>query len=341
MKGRNNQIIQSAFRLDAGDYNHQHINFPVLGIVLNVYVSDDPKNNTAKVRHDYRGYQHEADVLIVNDGRKSSWILPNVVVAPRGASGVDNYHEELPNGCSQFLDGSPFNINLKNVNLKLLDGDWAVISFIGGSIDQPYIQTWWPHPFNNLDPATGNASNQGHLQQGSRLFKRYQGLKCTITKQGSLFLDTNDSNSVIVPGSPPTRQTVNTGGDIQIDVKSTQQMEINFNPPVPLPTTQPSVPQANPPQGTNPRQDTATRMTLNSEIIDLIAAKVATLLSRTDKVQITSPTEIDATAPKVNLGDGALTALDNGVVLAQGIDTLTGISYGLLGNASDNVLAKK
>lgn len=43
----------------------------------------------------------------------------------------------------------------------------------------------------------------------------------------------------------------------------------------------------------------------------------------------------------VRIGGGTLTALLDGVVVAQGVDTFTGATYGALGNASSVVLAKK
>lgn len=44
---------------------------------------------------------------------------------------------------------------------------------------------------------------------------------------------------------------------------------------------------------------------------------------------------------KVYLGANTLAALTDGVVVAQGIDSFTGATYGALGNASSVVLAKK
>jgi hypothetical protein len=52
---------------------------------------------------------------------------------------------------------------------------------------------------------------------------------------------------------------------------------------------------------------------------------------------------VDLVADEIRAGSsvGALTALTDGVVVAQGIDTFTGATYGALGNASSRMLAEK
>jgi hypothetical protein len=47
------------------------------------------------------------------------------------------------------------------------------------------------------------------------------------------------------------------------------------------------------------------------------------------------------TGAKVYLGASPLVALTDGVVVAQGVDPFTGTTYGILGNASAVVMAKK
>ena len=46
-------------------------------------------------------------------------------------------------------------------------------------------------------------------------------------------------------------------------------------------------------------------------------------------------------ADKVNLGGKNLVAMSDGVVVASGIDTFTGSTYGVLGSSSKIVMAKK
>lgn len=52
---------------------------------------------------------------------------------------------------------------------------------------------------------------------------------------------------------------------------------------------------------------------------------------------------IEITGPDIRIGSDpdALVPLTNGVVLASGVDTLTGATYGALGQASSKVLAEK
>lgn len=59
-----------------------------------------------------------------------------------------------------------------------------------------------------------------------------------------------------------------------------------------------------------------------------------------DRVEITAP-KVVINSADVQLGGAGLLALADGVVVAQGIDSFTGATYGVLGNASSVVKAKK
>lgn len=59
-----------------------------------------------------------------------------------------------------------------------------------------------------------------------------------------------------------------------------------------------------------------------------------------DRIEVTSP-HVVVKSSNVELGGDSLVALTDGVVVAQGIDTFTGATYGALGNASSKVKAKK
>ena len=59
-----------------------------------------------------------------------------------------------------------------------------------------------------------------------------------------------------------------------------------------------------------------------------------------DRVEIESPKVVIDSAD-IQLGGAGLLALADGVVVAQGIDSFTGATYGVLGNASSVVKAKK
>lgn len=59
------------------------------------------------------------------------------------------------------------------------------------------------------------------------------------------------------------------------------------------------------------------------------------------ETRIKATAKVVVEAPIVELGGDGLTPLTDGVVLASGIDTLTGVPYGALGSASSRVMAKK
>jgi len=61
------------------------------------------------------------------------------------------------------------------------------------------------------------------------------------------------------------------------------------------------------------------------------------------QLKITAGTKVTVVAPEIELGADGIGAapLENGVVLASGIDTLTGKTYGVLQSASNKVTASK
>lgn len=264
------EVTQSSLTTNPNDYIHERMMVPLLGIVLSVNASDSEQNITRTTVH--KGYLHQADVFIVNDGADRHFMLPGVVIPSKGASGIDNYHEELPSPCTQLLNGNPFEGVFADVSVDQLDGDWCVVQFIGGSINQPYMSSWWPHRGNRSDPATFGEGL--FLPQGLRFFKRYAGAKMTITSDGSLYIDTNESGSSIQGSATgPARKNSERGGDIQIDVKQSKKFEINFNTPLLSNPSVPSLSQPNPApdQPTQTRADTATRAKLTKNDIDLLA----------------------------------------------------------------------
>jgi len=126
MPSRSGTVTQGALRFQREDYGHQHIHYPVLGIVLAVYASDETTNRSQNAAHDGRGSQIEARVLVLNDGSDSPWILGNVVVLPRGSTGYDNYSEELPKGVSGAIDEAQITNSMQDVSKTKLDGDFCV-----------------------------------------------------------------------------------------------------------------------------------------------------------------------------------------------------------------------
>lgn len=310
-------VSQSGLMQQPGDYDHERLYAPVVGVVLNVHWSDDPLNASAKPFPDQRGSQTTCDVLAIGHGNDNPWIIPNVTVLPEGPSGVDDFCEAIPRPCSQMTDGSTFDSRLSNIDYTKLDGDYCVILFIGGSIEQPVMIKWWPHPGNRQDPATlgfpvqtpsQGQTNAQTLSQGRRYFRRYRGLKYTITDQGSFFADTNESNSSFTGAEGgPDRNPSDDGGDIQIDVKKNRQLQVNFNPPVALPKTQPSLPQPNPPQGEDARATDRTTVTYDKDLIRLLAGKVIEMITSDDYIDLHAKTKVrvhgDDNSDTVLLGD--------------------------------------
>lgn len=226
---RSGTVMQSGLKSQASDYGHEFISHPVLGIVLNVYFADHPINQSSNDAEDHRGTHLEARVLVINDGSDSPWVLPNVVIAPSGASGVDNYCEEVPRGVTSTVSGEELDSKLRDRLYEDLDGEMCVVDFIGGSTNQPFMVQWWPHPANKKDPATSDIENRGHPAQGRRIARRFQGTRFGVTRDGTVLLDTSQANHL---KQGPVRQPNDKGGDLRVTVKSSRTLEVNFNPSV-------------------------------------------------------------------------------------------------------------
>ncbi len=296
MRGRDGTIIQSISDINANDYVYERMFAPVVGIVLNVRPADDPINRSAVDKHDQRGTHLEAQVLVVNDGLDSPWIIPNAIILPSGVSGFDNYHEEVPRAASQLVDGTKFDLNMADVDYDKIDGDWCVVQFIGGIIEQAIITHWFPHPGNKTDPATGSLAGETDpvtgsligrtLLQGPRIFKRYNGIKYTITNKGNIFLDTNEGGSVVIGSDgKPIRVLSEEGGNMQVDMRKEASLEVNFNPPKPQPIAEPSLPQPNTknsPKIDEPRDDLLSRFLMNEDFINAVAGRVVQIMGNND-----------------------------------------------------------
>jgi hypothetical protein len=308
-------IIQSGLGQNAGNYGQERLYGCVVGIVTRVYWSDDAQNSAAAPMADQRGSQLQCDVFVVDSGNDNPWTIPNVIVLPEGPTGVDDYCEAVPRPCSQMLDGSQFRPDFA-LDVTKLDGDWCLVAFIAGSYARPVMLKWWPHPGNRQDPATnGNpvynpttgAVPSGNLKQGRRMFRRFAGLKWTITDEGSLYLDTNESNYALTGKSTgAVRTAADDGGDIQVDVKPARKTQINFNPWVPLPDV-PSTPQPNPPGAAKTRATDRTTVTLDKDTVTLLAGKILELLTSDDYIDVHAKTKVrlrgDDASDTVLLGD--------------------------------------
>jgi len=291
MRTRSGTISQGALRFQASDYADKHIYYPVLGIVLNVYASDDDLNRSSNVAYDGRGTQVEARVLVVNDGSDSPWILPSVVVTPRGSSGFDNFSEEIPKGVTGSIDESLVKSSLQDISVTKLDGDWCVVSFIGGSINQPFMTCWWPHAANTRDNLTSGVN--GSLKQARRLVRRFQGTRMAVTSSGTVLLDTSEADQPFRNGQ---RAPSASGGHVRVTVKDSAQLELNWNPAV---LGDPDEPDFLWPPNAQPNQQRAvanTKIMVTKDLIDASAGK-----------------DVKVTAQQ---GDMTLTAKNNAIIAA-------------------------
>jgi hypothetical protein len=291
MRTRTGTVSQSALRHDEADYAHERIAHPVLGIILNVYLANDPQNRSAQITHEGRGSQIEARVLVMNDGTDSPWIIPNAVVLPRGSSGFDNFEEEIPKGVTGSIDDEKVPANFTDISPQKLDGDWCVVGFIGGSINQPFVAHWWPHPSNQRDTTTSGSAD--FLRQSRRWAKRFQGTRLTMTSKGTVLLDTSEANSKLKNGK---RLASDLGGDIRLTVKESKEMELNWNASVYGDPNEEDFLWEPKPQK-KVRSTTNTKVRFTKDEIEAIAGAVINLQAKNDATGT-----VNVKADHVNLG---------------------------------------
>jgi hypothetical protein len=251
-------VIQGSMTVAPQDYRDMNISKLMLGVILEVYTSDQHKTRSAQQTIDRHGFTHECSVLIVNEGYM---MLENVIITPDVPSGLDDYSERLPKGSSILVDGSQLDASLQHIDPHDLDGDWCVVGFLGGRIEAPFIVRWWPHAHNVYDTATsGNGYDNKALVQNRRSFRRVNGVESVITSKGNIIVSTTLSNSSIAPGKDPKQgrfaRSINSeeGGSIRINVKPSQFFELTFNPQEDgigvVDSPDPELPQQNPTQTT-------------------------------------------------------------------------------------------
>lgn len=233
-------VIPSSQRSYADhDNTHRRIH-PMVGIILAVHPSDADENWTADNHPLLRGSRHECTVWAADDLDVPSRLIHNVVIPPQRPSGVDNFEEDLPRGCSLLVDGTTYKTDFSDVDPAKLDGEWCIVNFIGGKLEYPYVANWWPHPYNNIDPSTsGNTPpdqtlanlTQADLKKNrTRSTRTKNGTVITLNRQGSFYLDTQEAGRTVkLDDTKRTVSNVDKGGHIQIDVKKKAQLEFNWN----------------------------------------------------------------------------------------------------------------
>jgi len=208
------------------------------GVILTVKPSDNQSNYTAQNSAAFRGYRHECTVLASDYvGKDPDILIPNVIIPPGRHSGIDNFEEDLPRGCSSMIDESKFRDDLVGIDYSKLDGEWCMVAFIGGRLENPFIIGWWPHPSNIFDLATSGEGDKGKSltqfdpkKNKSRFIRRINGTTVVVNKEGSVYLDTSESNSSVkIKDGKHTRTLVDKGGHLQIDLSKTAQFELNWN----------------------------------------------------------------------------------------------------------------
>jgi hypothetical protein len=232
--------VQQAITFDRKDYNNARMTGFMLGVVMDVQLSDGGRNRIAKQFADQRGFIHTATVQVIDDGTPCNFPLPDVLITPDSRTGVNEYSENLPRATSCLTHGEDYNDHGHKIDPYALDGDMCVIGFLGGRLDSPFIARWWPHPKNTFDPATcgdGSPDIAGEgttLCQTSRFFQRINGVETVITSRGDVYLSTAFSGSRIVPGGTPKlgrfpRDSVEQGGSVRLDIKPGRLLELNWN----------------------------------------------------------------------------------------------------------------
>lgn len=270
MKYGTGAIRQGGLTQQRADYNHERVYYPVVGVILDVYAADEQLNTYAQITPNSRGYALQARVLVTKQITDAPLILPNVLVCPPTATGYDDFSEEVPKGTTGTIDGSPIGSDLYRIPHNKLNGDWCVVHFVGGSIHQPIMLSWFPHPENRRDAQTVRAS-EGNRVQGRRIVKRFQGTKWAVTSEGSVHLDTSEADSTLNK-TQTAREASAKGGDVKVTVKQGRELEVNFNPPVldpeePDVLTDKKVPQI--------REDTASKLVMDENFIRAVAGQVA------------------------------------------------------------------
>ncbi len=292
--------VQQSLTMRPEDYVGLNVSRLMLGVVLEVYPADDERNRSSYQREDRRGYLHTCSVLVLQDGRGTHFPLENVIITPDAPTGLDSYYECLPRGCSALVTGENWNNQLNHINPYDLDGDWCIVGFMGGSVDQPFIVRWWPHPHNPFDPATSGKTNpnaEGEsetLVQVGRMFHRINGVEFTVTKQGHIYVSTYRANSTLrfgsdlapVDGRFPRTLQDSDGGSFRMWVKPSQSFELDWNVPVDgmgvLDVADVGIPQTNPSEsGSSSTQEKEnTYILIEKDRMDIMVPEEFKLLSK-------------------------------------------------------------
>lgn len=261
-RGYAGQPMQNSLLRSPQDSLNLYKTRPMRGVVIAVYPSDSANNYSSNFNADFRGSRHECSVQIVDDGFGNIFQLDNVIIPSPVPCGHRDYFEHLPKGSSQYLKGDTDPSGAAS-DLYDMDGDWVIVQFLGGDIDQPYIAGYLNHPRNTIDPQTcgeGGAGSDGGgttLKQEGRVYKRVNGVDLVLTPSGDIILDTNRAGSthardgISDEGVPPYTPLEEEGGNVRVALKESASVEFVWDrPPIgsgPRGERNEYVPQPNPP----------------------------------------------------------------------------------------------
>ncbi|NJL53738.1 hypothetical protein HC928_00435 [bacterium] len=365
--------IQQSLTVEGRDHTPLNTTKAVLGVILEVHPADSDSNRSAFQRDDRRGYLHTATVLIVQDGRGSYFTLENVIITPDAACGLDDYYEHLPRPSTVQVNGQTFNSQLNRIDPYTLDGDWCVVSFLGGNLDQPFILRWWPHSRNPFDAGTSGSRNpnsqnsQQTLNQVRRMLRRINGVEFIVSKTGNLYISTHLANSTLNFGETttpeegrwPRTKSEDEGGSVKLWVKPSQSFEIDWNPPVDgigvLDDPEDDLPQTNPRVNSSSRQEKAdTYVLMDKDRFDLEVPERINLISKqrillqseeNTTIDVSSTLDIDAQSVTIDTSSdleitvtGSTSITGTGPVSIEGTTTLDLTSTGSTNISSSGAL---
>lgn len=170
-----------------------------------------------------------AQVLIIDDGRRAPYqVVEGVVVCAGAPLGAASATRVRPSPTSARILGPERRTELRDtgrlaedVPLEALDGDWCIVSYLGGNEARPFISAYWPSP--------GQEPRQG---PPAAFEARHAGLSVRVDDRGSLELSTEHSGELLPsvgpddPGGGPIVPL--TGGDIDVRLKPGRHVTISI-----------------------------------------------------------------------------------------------------------------
>jgi hypothetical protein len=210
----------------------------MVGVVLSVQPSDSKDNIAAENHPEFRGARHVCTVLVADDFGQPNLLLTNVIIPPGAHTGIDNFHEDLPRGLQGMVDPEKIlDLDFADTPIDQIDGEWCVVGFIGGRIEQAFVMNWWQHPMDNFNLATTGTGNDGASlvqydtqKNRSRAVRVKNGAVHVLNRQGSVYLDTTQAGRTVeVRDSSVNATQIAKGGHVQVDIKKTAQLEFNWN----------------------------------------------------------------------------------------------------------------